>query len=148
MGNGEASPRSTTNFQNNHCIGGSTICDGTGTTCNNLGGNLLQTMSVANGQGYTSSEAMEYSPASGCTAGTCSTVDAGADLTAFCSGNMTSLCNSITYPTYNAIKHTMGVSATIARPAGAAWDIGAYLFASGSVPNAPTGLYSCGPMTE
>jgi hypothetical protein len=140
MGNGESSPRSTTNFENNHCIGTSTLCDGTGTTCNNLGGNLLQSISAANGQGYTSSEPEEYSPASGCTSSTCSTVQAGKSLSSSCSGNLAALCNSITYPSYNSTNHTMGANA--ATPRSGAWDIGAYQFAStsGSAPTPPSGL--------
>jgi hypothetical protein len=141
MGNGEPSPRSTTNFENNHCIGGAIICDATGTTCNNLGGNLLQAMSVANGQGYTATEIKEYSPANGCTSSSCSTVQAGNNLSPFCSGNTASLCQSISYPTYNSTNHTMGVTPANQRASGAAWDIGAYLYASGgSGPNPPTGL--------
>jgi hypothetical protein len=138
MGNGESSPRSITNFANNHCINGSIICDGTGTTCNNLGGNLLQSMSTANKQGYTASELEEYSPVAGCTSSTCSTVGAGVDLASSCSASMTGLCNSITYPSYDSTTHTISVMAASARSA--AWDIGAYQFASGSSPNPPTGL--------
>ncbi|MGE5057538.1 MAG: hypothetical protein ACM3WP_25530 [Acidobacteriota bacterium] len=142
MGNGEPSPRSTTNFGNNHCIGGSTLCDATGTTCNNMGGNILQAISVANGQGYTSTESLEYSPASGCTSSTCSTLQAGVNLTSSCSGNMASLCNAITYPTYYSSSHTMGMGAVKGRPTSGAWDIGAYQYASasGSLLNPPTGL--------
>jgi hypothetical protein len=142
MGNGEASPRSITNFENNQCIGGSTLCDATGTTCNNLGGNILQTISVANGQGYTLTESLEYSPASGCTSSTCSTLQAGVNLKASCSGNMASLCNAITYPTYIASNHTMGMGAVNARPTSSSWDVGAYQYASasGSLPNPPSGL--------
>ncbi|MGB7601556.1 MAG: hypothetical protein WBM24_14695 [Candidatus Sulfotelmatobacter sp.] len=138
MGNGESSPRSTTNFANNHCINGSIICDGTGTTCNNLGGNLLQTMSTANKQGYSASELEEYSPVAGCTSSTCSTVGAGVSLASSCSASMTELCSSVTYPSYDSATHRMGVMAANARSA--AWDIGAYQFASGSSPNPPTGL--------
>jgi hypothetical protein len=138
MGNGESSPRSTTNFANNHCINGSIICDGTGTTCNNQGGNLLQSMSTANKQGYSASELEEYSPVAGCTSASCSTVGAGVDLASSCSTSMTGLCNSITYPSYDSTTHTISAMAAVARSA--AWDIGAYQFASGSSPNPPTGL--------
>jgi hypothetical protein len=142
FGNGESSPRSTTNFANNQCIGTSTICDGTGTTCNNLGNNLLQSVSAANGQGYSSNELQEYSPASGCTSATCSTVQGGKSLASSCSGNLAGLCNSISYPTYNSTKHTMGVTSAVPRPTSGAWDVGAYQFAStsASAPNPPSGL--------
>jgi hypothetical protein len=143
MGNGEASPRSTTNFSNLHCIGGSELCDGTGTTCNNQGGNLLQPASTASSQGYTASEVFQYSPAASCTPGTCSTVQAGIDQSAHCSGTMTALCNSITYPMYDSTNHTMSMntSAPAGNSRGSTWDIGAYEFGgAGSAPNPPTGL--------
>lgn len=142
MGNGEGPPRSTTNLENNHCIGTSIVCDGTGTTCNNLGGNLSQTIAQANANTsphfdqYTSSESQEYSPV----VSTNSTVGAGNNLSSSCSGSVTALCDSITYPVYNSTNHTMGVRASNARSISAAWDIGAYLYASGSTPNPPTGL--------
>ena len=50
-----------------------------------------------------------------------------------CSATMTGLCSSITYPSYDSATHTIGVMAASARSA--AWDIGAYQFASGSSPN-------------
>ena len=143
MGNGEASPRSTTNFSNLHCIGGSKLCDGTGTTCNNQGGNLLQPASTASSQGYTASEVFEYSPESSCTPGTCSTVQAGVNLSSSCSGSNTALCNSITYPMYDSTNHTMSMntSAPAGNSRGSTWDIGAYEFGgAGSAPNPPTGL--------
>lgn len=135
LGNGEPSPRSTTNFANNHCIGGSIICDGAGTTCVNGGGNLLQSVSTANSQGYTSTELQEYSPINACTASTCSTLSAGINVTSLCTGNLTALCTSTSYPTYNATNHTMGVGN--ASPAGitrgTSWDTGAYQFSGGTV---------------
>jgi hypothetical protein len=143
MGNGETPPRSTTNFANNHCIGGSLLCDGTGTTCNNLGGNLLQSMPTANGQGYSYSETEEYSPANSCTPSTCSTVQAGTNLTSSCSGNVKALCTSTAYPTYNTTNHTISVSnvSPAGQPRGNTWDIGAYLYTTqGNPPNPPTNL--------
>lgn len=143
MGNGEASPRSTTNFSNLQCIGGSKLCDGTGTTCNDQGGNLLQPASTASSQGYTASEIFEYSPPASCTPGTCSTVQAGTNLSSKCSGSATALCNSITYPMYNSSNHTMTMnsSAPAGNSRGSTWDIGAYEFGgAGSSPNPPTGL--------
>ena len=137
MGNGEASPRSTTNFANNHCINGSIICDGTGTTCNNQGGNLLQTMSQANGQAIPppSSKSIRqlrvhfrhlFNRGSRGEFG----------ILLFCEHDGT--MQQLTYPSYDSTTHTMSVTAASARSA--AWDIGAYQFASGSSPNPPTGL--------
>ena len=114
MGNGESSPRSTTNFANNHCINGSIICDGTGTTCNNLGGNLLQTMSTANKQGYSASELEEYSPAYPVALpALVQRVGAGVSFwTSLLFGESIHgvLCNSITFPSYDSTNHTMSVA--------------------------------------
>jgi hypothetical protein len=142
MGNGESSPRSITNYSNLQCIGGTKLCDGTGTTCNDKGGNILQSSSTATSQGYTSSETFEYSPTSSCTAGTCSTVQAGTDLSSSCTGSASALCNSITYPAYNTANHTMGIQSTppAGNSRGSTWDVGAYQYASGTSPNPPTGL--------
>jgi len=127
MGNGESPPRSITNIENNHCINSVSLCDGTGTTCNNLGGNLLQTTSQATAAGYTSAETYAYSP----TAANSSTVGLGANLTSSCSGNVAGLCNDTTYPTYDAVNHKVVMRTVVARPASGSWDVGAYQYASG-----------------
>ena len=140
MGNGESPPRSITNFANNHCIGGSASCDGTGTTCNDKGTNLVQTLAQADANvsphfdQYTSSETYEYSPI----APTNSTVQVGTNLTSSCSGAEAALCSSIAYPTYNSSNHTMGASTASARPSSGAWDIGAYQYSPAPAP--PTDL--------
>jgi len=137
MGNGESSPRSTTNFQNNHCINSSKFCDGTGTTCVNLGNNLAQTMTQANSAGYSATQTNAYSP----TAAGSSTVAAGANLTSSCSGNLSAMCSSITYPTYDSVNHRVVMQSSVPKPSTGAWDIGAYQFkAQGPLPNAPTSL--------
>jgi hypothetical protein len=144
FGNGATPPRSITNFGNNHCINTSKICDNTGTTCVDKGGNLGQSLAVANGQGYTNTETEWYSPANTCTPGPCSTLRAGINQTSLCTGNVTALCRAITYPAYNSTNHTMGISnvAPAGTPRGSTWDVGSYQF-SGSgaqAPQPPTGL--------
>jgi hypothetical protein len=141
FGNGEASPRSTTNYANNHCIGGTVMCDATGTTCVNGGGNVLQSIPVATTQGYTSTELEVYSPISTCVAGSCSSLGAGINESSLCTGSLSALCTSTAYPTYNSSNHTMGTSST--KPAGVArgssWDAGVYQFSGGTVGGGGTG---------
>lgn len=123
-GNGESSPRSTTNLENNHCINATELCNPSGTTCNSIATNLSQTEAVANGQGYTSTETYAYSPANN----TGSTVGAGTNLSSACAGNLVALCSDTSYATYNTINHTVVMRATNVR--GSTWDIGAYQFTS------------------
>jgi hypothetical protein len=149
--------------QNNHVIGGSYLpltppsggnvigpCSyGAGTGCNDL----KQSESTANGQGYTSTETSPYSPASGCTSSTCSTVQNGTNLaSAVCSGLQS--INTDAYNAcmksgsagciYNTTNHTLTCPnhAANARPASGAWDIGAYQFSSAQsqTPGPPTNL--------
>jgi hypothetical protein len=139
MGNGEPSPRSTTHYANNHCINSSTICDGTGTTCSNDGGNLTQTLAQASADSsphldqYTSSETYPFSPI----ASTNSTVGAATNLTALCSGNLAALCNDSSYANYDTVNHRVVMRAAVTRPATGAWDIGAYQFSTSQVPVPP-----------
>lgn len=123
MGNGEASPRSTTRYANNQCING-TLCDSTGTTCVNLGTNITQTLAQANAAGYSSSETYAYFPS----IATALSVGQGQNLGSYCSGNLTALCSDTTYPTYDAVNHKVVMKTAVARPTNGAWDIGAYQF--------------------
>src|SRR5579883_607678 len=136
MGNGETPPRSTANFANNHCINSSTLCNGTGTTCNNLGGNLAQTLAQANSAGYTASQLYAYSP----TASNSPTVGIGTNRTASCSGNVAGLCSDATCPSYDSVNHRVVMRTVNARPASGAWDAGAYEFQASGRPNPPGSL--------
>ena len=143
LGNGETPPRTTINYANNHCINTTVVCDTTGVTCNNLGGNLAQTFAQANSNvsahfdQYTTSETFVYSPL----ASTNSTVGAGNNLTSSCSGNVAALCSDTTYPIYDAVNHVVVMRTVKPRSANGAWDIGAYEYsAQGPAPSAPTGL--------
>jgi hypothetical protein len=142
VGNGESPPRSTVNYENNHCIINSgSFCNATGITCNNLASNLQQTSAQADANAsskydqYTMSEAYVWSPV----ATTNSTVGAGQNLSSSCSGGLAALCNDSTYATENTSDHTAVLRTTNAR--GSTWDIGAYEYGSqGTPPNPPTGL--------
>jgi hypothetical protein len=143
FGNGESPARTTLNYANNHCINSSVVCDTTGVSCNNLGGNLAQTTAQAAANvsshfdQYTTSETFVYSPV----ASTNSTVGAGTNLTSSCTGNVGALCSDTTYPNYDSVNHAVVMRTTINRPTGAVWDIGAYQYAPQSpAPNSPTGL--------
>lgn len=136
VGNGEVqSGQSTTNYENMHCINGTT-CDATGTTCNNLGGLLAQTTAQSNANSsphfdqYTSSEMYAYSPV----AVTNSTVGAGNNLTGSCSGSLASLCSDTTYATEDVSAHVVAMRSTNPRPSSGAWDIGAYEFGGATAP--------------
>ena len=155
-----AGPYWTIYDQNNHTIGGSYVptapnSGGTVLACNNGSGtgckDVSQTLSVANAQGYSSSEAAPYSPASACTSSTCSTVQTGANLaTAVCSGLSSvntaaynaCLAGSTASCRYEGTNHTLSCpnSTANAKPASAAWDVGAYQFSDADTPNPPTGL--------
>ncbi len=131
------------------------ICsDGTGTGCTDLN----QSESVANGQGYTSTETYPYSPASACTSSTCGTLQNGTNVMSYCnalsstSGVGTSAaataCQSSTSAgcAYNTSNHTLSCpnDGETARPASGAWNIGAYQLASTGCAVTPAGI---GPYT-
>ncbi len=135
FGNGETSPRGTLNYANNHCINASTICDGTGVSCTNLGGNLSQTSAQATTAGYTASQSYGYFP----TTSSGSTVGIGNSLTSSCVTIGIALCSGTSYPEYDAVHHVPIFSPVIAR--GSSWDAGAYKYtAPGSANGVPTNL--------
>jgi hypothetical protein len=127
------------NFENNHFINFSpatisSVYDcNTGGTCtiNDIGHEIYQTFTVANGQGYVTGN--NYAP----TLVTNSTVGAGGNLTSSCSTFSFdgALCNG-TSGTYEAsgsggmIAVTPGITLN-ARPSSGPWDSGGYQFVSG-----------------
>ena len=141
MGNGDSggggSSKSITHYANNHCITGGLMCDSTGTTCTNDGGNLQQTVAQATAAGYTASETYAYSP----TLISSPTVGAGNNLTSSCSGNLVALCSDSTYATYDTVNHKVVMRTVVSRPGSGAWNIGAYQFGgSAPGPHPPTSL--------
>jgi hypothetical protein len=145
---------------NNHFIKGDTTAPigCTYSTCT-FTTQLTQTLSAANSQGYndnnppslpTSDTYFAFSPASGCTSSTCSTVQAGTNEQSLCTTiarlNVAAgtACQSDTgYAcTYNTSNHTLSCPDRTenTRPQSGAWDIGAYLYNGDPPPNPPTGL--------
>ena len=131
-------PTWTISEGNNHYIPSALNFACTGCTVNSLGTDLVQTETVANGQGYTSAETFPYSPIIGCTSGTCGTVQYGTNQESVCTA-LSSInaqagvaCQSGTSDAcaYNTSNHTLRCpnNALNARPASTAWDIGAYEF--------------------
>jgi hypothetical protein len=129
----------TVTAQNIHCIQGSS--GGSVTAYTDSGNNLLQTLSQANAQGYSATQANAYSP----TSGTNGTVGTGANLTSACTGANAGLCSDTTYAcaqqTISGVVQAVCQTRTSrARPSSGAWDIGAYEFSSGgggTTPPAP-----------
>ena len=140
-------------FGNNHVINSTTndfscsysTCD----TPTPLNADLVQVLTTANSQGYTSTSSYAFEP----TSGSGSTVGAG--------GNAQSICTTIAglnsaagmacqHDTgyacnYNTSNHTVSCPDRTdnARPATGAWDIGAYLYNGGETPpNPPANLTS------
>jgi hypothetical protein len=114
--------------RNLHCIS-----DSGGTSFNSSGAShpassnlLLQSVSTANGQGYTAAGGWAPTSSSG------STVGQGTNLTTNCSGSLATLCSD----------STAGDSRTpkTRPPSGSAWDIGAYQFVGGTGPSPANGL--------
>jgi len=132
-------------IQNNHCIStASTAADSTWAgTAATLTTNVLQTPTVASGQGYTSSETYAYSPASA----NGSTVGVGTNLNGNCSGSLAGLCNVTQYAcTYNSTSETVTCPAnsTTGRPPLGAWNVGSYQYPTSGLPQAPTNLVAVG----
>jgi hypothetical protein len=140
---------------NNHWVssytssGGTSINVDSGCNCaptQNPSPQISQTQAAASAQGYNFSQAFAFSPTAS------SNVSVGAGL------NESGLCTTITGVnaaagtacqsdttygvTYDTATHAVaGLARTpAARPSSGAWDVGAYQFANGGQPSAPTGL--------
>jgi len=130
-------------FENNHFIGFSGTPwqnnNGAPVTFQDNGDEVNQTESVANGQGYTSSN--NYRP----TSTSAATYHAGTNLSSSCSiySADSALCNGSTGGVTNTAGTGNVPTAYIASPAarGTSWDAGSYQYvASGTPPNPPSGL--------
>jgi hypothetical protein len=130
---------STTTVQiiNNHCITNyGSVYYQPGTVTNpSQNNNVLQTLSAAATDGYSTSSNYAYDP----TLGSGATVGTGANLSSECSGLISSLCSSTGY-SCNWIVATESVSCPAimpsARPSSGTWDVGAYVY---SIPSAKVG---------
>lgn len=117
-------------IQNNHCI--STLVSAyhgaivaTSLTISN---NLLQTPTVANGQGYTNTQTYAYSPTDA-TDSTIGAVTPGVNLSSNCAGALAGLCFDTTHGQgFNASTKmvTGALRGTVSRPSGGSWNVGAY----------------------
>jgi hypothetical protein len=129
-------------LRNNHFITSGSVWSRRGSTPVTESNNIVQTLATANGQGYSSSQTVPFSP----TSSSNSTVGAGASLTNSCSGNASALCKDTTLGVgYDGTLHQVIVPnrATSSRSASSAWDVGAYLLGSVTTvrpPQPPTGL--------
>lgn len=133
----------TAAFENNHFIGTatalSTLLDCQTSSCNtsDKGGEVYQTLSVANGQGYTATNM--YAP----TAAGNATVGAGTNLTSDCStfSSDSALCSGTTASVKDASSTAVSPAIpAVARPTTGAWNSGAYQFGNTTAPSPPTGL--------
>ncbi len=137
----------TLTIQNNHCVTTGSLNDsfsGVATT-QIINSNTLMTPTTATSQGYTSSETLQYSPPSGCTPASCSTLQAGANLTSSWPAGY-----STNDTTYACIEQTINGVVQSFCPARAAttrqgtgggnWDVGAYYYVASEAPQPPTGL--------
>jgi len=109
---------------------------------------VVQTKSVANGQGYTLGQLNSFLPTSKNSA----TVSTGTNMTSTCQkiaainqAAGTACLSDTTYGVnYNTVTHQVTGSSRVpvVRPASGAWDVGAYQFSgvSAAKPNPPTGL--------
>src|SRR3990167_2065035 len=92
--------------------------------------NIIHTMATANGQGYSSGGTYGYAPPAGG-----STIGAGTNLTASCTGNLATLCQDTTFAcSYDSANHLPICPARTPqqRPSSGAWDAGAYQFVGGN----------------
>jgi len=143
--------------RNNHWIKGDTTAPVTCTygTCD-FTTDVTQTVTTANGQGYTSTETYAFAPtsASGSTVGggtnersICTTI-AGLNAAAgtACQSDTGYACS------YNTSNHTVSCPdrIEIAKPTSAAWDVGAYEFAPAGCSITPTniGPYTAGQLVS
>ncbi len=113
-------------------------------------GEVIQSQAATNAQSYSLTQTYPFSPVSGCTSSTCSTLQAGTNEASLCAtiSNFDSAagaaCQNDTTlgVTYASGTHTVSfpARASNARPSSGNWDAGAYQLGSGSTVAPPTGL--------
>jgi PASTA domain len=115
----------TVSVQNNYCISKSGFSHGLSAANLRVDHNVRHTGRQAAAAGYRSRQApYAYAPPGRRSA----TVDAGIDLSALCNGAISGLCRDTTYGATETAAHQVRVviRPALARPQGAAWDVGAY----------------------
>lgn len=130
-------------LQNNYFVTASTAsgcssATGHATSCTFASTNVVQTLSTANGQGYTSSQTYAFSPTSSGN----STVGVGSNLISSATGSLATLANGTTYAcAVSGNQLTCPGLTTVSRPSTGTWDAGAYQYsATGAAPAPPTNL--------
>ncbi len=127
-------------YQNNHFISASAAggCASGATDCSFDSSNVVQTLSAANKQGYTSSQTYAFSP----TSSSNSTVLAVTNLTSAATGNLQTLSSDTTYACSEGTVSQPSCPArtVVSRPLTGSWDAGAYTFLGTDNPVPPTGL--------
>ena len=113
-------------------------------------GEVIQSQAATNAQSYSLTQTYPFSPVSGCTSSTCSTLQVGTNESSLCAtiSNFDSAagaaCKNDTTlgVTYASGTHTVSfpARASNARPSSGNWDAGAYQLGSGSTVAPPTGL--------
>jgi hypothetical protein len=104
---------------------------------------VYQTLSTANGQGYTLANDFSPTSASGATVTASGTNQTNGYCTQLGDANAAAAClQSIASVSYNATTHTVvyPAYAPVNRPSSGVWNIGAYQYVVGGQPNAPTNL--------
>jgi hypothetical protein len=131
-------------YRNNHFITATTASGCyTGSnaplSCTFASSNVVQTLAMANKQGYNSSQTFAFSPTSSSNA----TVKVGSNLTSYVSGNLASLASDTTYACKDGSGNLIACSAraTVSRPSTSdvSWDAGAYSFMQPSAPQSLSG---------
>jgi hypothetical protein len=130
-------------LENNHWITNATTPNGGMWASNGptptVTTNVLQTLSTANGQGYSESQIYAFSP----TSSKGSTVGAGTNLASLLEDLFPTILTDTTLGvSYNSTAHTVSYPNRTPnnRPPSGAWDAGAYVFAGGDPPAPPSGL--------
>jgi hypothetical protein len=145
-GSAQGGPIAAYYAENNYWVSSTpiTYCYTTYSPCS-ITTDLVQNITTANNQGYTSTESYAFAP----TSATGGTVGAGTNNTSTCATiaalNVSAGAACQLDTTYgvgeNTINHTVAPNRTpIARPSNGAWDVGAYQYGGGNPPNPPTGL--------
>jgi hypothetical protein len=132
----------TVAIQNNHCITtGSVNNTGFTVATYTASNNVLQTPTVAAGQGYTASETYAYSPA-GAAASTIGAGTAICGVAETCTGNFAALAKDTSYActqqtVSGVVESVCPNRKVLSRPSTGSWNAGAY---QGQVPAPPIGV--------
>jgi hypothetical protein len=128
-------------FKNNHFIDNTSAsgCASGAVNCTFAASNIVESLSQANAQGYSSGQIFAFIPTSSSGTGSDLLVTGkGENLSTVATGSLASLMNDTAYGIgYNAVFHTVVVPARATNPrpqgTGTSWDSGAYYMSGGAV---------------